>query len=87
MDVCDLYQRQTSLAEDFDSIRVHHYMFIAHNYIHDATIYSIHTLNNAQKFLADSQCKLIANPRWQKIMDISLGDELKYPLSITFEKK
>ena len=44
---------QTSLDEEFDNIGVHHYMFIARNFIHDAAIYSIHALNKAQKVLAD----------------------------------
>ena len=86
MDVCDLYQRQISLDEEFKDIGVHHYMFTARNSIHDDAIYSIHALNKAQRVFTDSQCKLIADPRWQKTMDISSGEELKYPLRITIEK-
>ena len=88
MDVCNLYQRQTSLDKEFNNIGVHHYMFIARKSIHDAAIYSIHALNKAQKVPADFQCKLIADlSRWQKTMDISCCEELKYTLSITVAEK
>ena len=86
MDICKLYKRQTSLEEEFDNIEVHHYVCIARNSIHDAAIYSIHALDKAQRVLADFQCKLIADPRSQKTMDISFGEELKHPLSINIAK-
>ena len=62
-------------------------MFIARNSIHDTVIYSMHAMNKAQKVLVNFQCKLIAYPTWQKTMDISYGEELKYPLSIAIAKK
>ena len=86
-DVCDLYQRQISLSEEFDEIGVDNYMFIARNSIQDSVIYSIHALNKAKEVMEDFQRKLISDPDWQKTMDISFGEELQYPLSVPMAKK